>query len=208
MMVPLRPTDQCDQALGMESGDISNSQLTASSSFSDHIVGAHSSRIRTEHRGGAWCPLRPITDEVHEFLQIDLGRLTVLTAAETQGRFGNGRGKEWAETYELEYWRPGWDAQTGWRTYRNVSGQTRLDGNVNSYMARKTPLEPPLVAAKVRLVPRSSHPRTVCLRAELYGCPYTGAWCGRTTVSVLRKGLRAKDVQRSEPEQVVVVVLD
>ncbi|XP_043241295.1 discoidin domain-containing receptor tyrosine kinase B-like [Amphibalanus amphitrite] len=165
--------DQCDQALGMESGEIADSQLTVSSSFSDHIVGAHSARIRTEHRGGAWCPLQAITDQVHEYLQIDLGQVTVITAAETQGRFGNGRGMEWAERYELEYWRPGWDAETGWRTYRNVSGHTRLDGNVNSYMAAKTPLDPPLLAAKVRLVPRSSHPRTVCLRAELYGCRYT-----------------------------------
>ena len=50
---PRLPTDQCDQALGMESGEIADSQLTVSSSFSDHIVGAHSARIRTEHRGGA-----------------------------------------------------------------------------------------------------------------------------------------------------------
>ena len=158
----------------MESGEIKDSQISVSSSFSDHIVGAQSSRIRTEHRGGAWCPQPVITDRVHEYLQIDLGRVTVITGAETQGRFGNGQGKEWAEKYELEYWRPGWDEKTGWRTYRNVSGVTRMDGNVNSYMPRKTALNPPLIAAKVRVVPRSSHPRTVCPRAELYGCRYTG----------------------------------
>ncbi|XP_037079565.1 discoidin domain-containing receptor tyrosine kinase B-like [Pollicipes pollicipes] len=160
---------QCDQSLGMESGEIADSQITASSSHNENSVGPHSGRIRTEHRGGAWCPLPVITAEVREYLQVDLGRVTVVTAAETQGRFGNGRGVEWAERYSLQYWRPG----TGWRTYRNASGHTLLDGNVNSYLAHKTPLDPPMMASKVRLVPRSEHPRTVCLRAELHGCPYT-----------------------------------
>ena len=177
----------------MESGEIEDSQISASSSFSGHIVGAHSGRIRTEHRGGAWCPQRVITDQVHEYLQIDLGRVTVITGAETQGRFGNGLGKEWAEKFELEYWRPGWDEATGWRTYRNASDQTRMDGNVNSYMANRVTLNPPLIAARVRVVPRSTHPRTVCLRAELYGCRYAGrSWAFSGTLApecawVLRK---------------------
>ncbi|XP_043220793.1 discoidin domain-containing receptor 2-like isoform X2 [Amphibalanus amphitrite] len=141
--------DQCDHALGMESGEINDHQISA------------------------WCPQPVITSQVHEYLQIDLGRVTVVTAAETQGRFGNGRGVEWAEKYALQYWRPGAEGDTGWRTYRNASGHTVMDGNVNSYMAHKTVLNPPLIASKVRVVPKSDHPRTVCLRAELHGCRYT-----------------------------------
>jgi hypothetical protein len=30
------------------------------------------------------------------------------------------------------------------------------------------------VASRVRFLPHSEHPRTVCLRVELYGCRYTG----------------------------------
>ena len=48
-------------------------------------------RIRTETNGGAWCPKNRIDRDSYEYLQIDLGRLTVITMVEIQGRFGNGQ---------------------------------------------------------------------------------------------------------------------
>jgi len=48
-------------------------------------------RIRTERNGGAWCPKQQISRDVYEWLEIDLGQLTVVTQVETQGRFGNGQ---------------------------------------------------------------------------------------------------------------------
>jgi len=48
-------------------------------------------RIRTEQSGGAWCPKRQITRDVYEWLQVDLGKLKVVSLVETQGRFGNGQ---------------------------------------------------------------------------------------------------------------------
>ncbi|KAK8372642.1 hypothetical protein O3P69_012031, partial [Scylla paramamosain] len=45
--------------------------------------------------------------------------------------------------------------------------------NINTYLEQRNALVPPLVASKVRFIPVSSHPRTVCLRVELYGCPNT-----------------------------------
>ena len=47
-----------------------------------------------------------------------------------------------------------------------------LDGNSNTYLERTNDLSPPVVASKVRFVPRSRHPRTVCMRVELYGCAF------------------------------------
>lgn len=32
-----------------------------------------------------------------------------MTRVATQGRFGNGQGKEYAESFKFEYWRPGLD---------------------------------------------------------------------------------------------------
>ena len=61
------------------------------------VVGPQYARIRTEIAGGAWCPREPITPDSDEWLQIDLGRVKVITMVETQGRFGNGHGKEYAE---------------------------------------------------------------------------------------------------------------
>jgi len=48
-------------------------------------------RIRTETNGGAWCPKPQVAEGITEWLEIDLGELKVITAVETQGRFGNGQ---------------------------------------------------------------------------------------------------------------------
>lgn len=48
-------------------------------------------RLSTEHKGGAWCPKTPISKGVYEYLEVDLGELSVITRVETQGRFGNGQ---------------------------------------------------------------------------------------------------------------------
>lgn len=44
----------------------------------------------------------------------------MITATETQGRFGNGQGIEYAEAYMLEYWRP---RLTKWIRYHNSKGE-------------------------------------------------------------------------------------
>lgn len=82
-------------------------------------------RIRTESHGGAWCPKNQITSEPREWLEIDLHTVHVITATETQGRFGNGQGQEYAEAYVLQYWRP----RLGkWVPYRDFKGEeVRID---------------------------------------------------------------------------------
>ncbi|KAL1455888.1 hypothetical protein WDU94_000653 [Cyamophila willieti] len=62
-------------------------------------------RIRNEKNGGAWCPKAQISSEVREYLEINLMRNHLITLTETQGRFGNGQGQEYAEGFLVEYWR-------------------------------------------------------------------------------------------------------
>lgn len=45
-----------------------------------------------------------------------------------------------------------------------------IPGNVNTYTPRKSTLEAPFVASKVRFFPYAAHPRTACMRVEVYGC--------------------------------------
>ncbi|KAG8230044.1 hypothetical protein J437_LFUL000880 [Ladona fulva] len=45
-----------------------------------------------------------------------------------------------------------------------------LTGNSNTYLVVRQELELPFVASKVRFIPYSVHPRTVCMRVEIYGC--------------------------------------
>ncbi|KAJ8876761.1 hypothetical protein PR048_021208 [Dryococelus australis] len=68
-----------------------------------------------------------------------------------------------------------------WGSYQTMP--LVLAGNSNTYLVVKQELELPFVASKVRFIPYSEHPRTVCMRVELYGCPwepmeerYQGKW--------------------------------
>ncbi|RZF48519.1 hypothetical protein LSTR_LSTR014991 [Laodelphax striatellus] len=86
-------------------------------------------RVRTEIGGGAWCPKLQVTTEPKEWLEVDLHSVRVITAVETQGRFGNGQGQEFAEAYLLEYWRP----RLGkWVRYRNNKGE-EVDLHLNQH---------------------------------------------------------------------------
>ena len=82
-------------------------------------------RLRKDFFGGAWCPKTTIAPGVREWIQIDLKRPYRITRTATQGRYGSGRGQEYAEAFKLEYWRPEFGNETdSWRTYRNHSGHS------------------------------------------------------------------------------------
>ena len=47
-------------------------------------------------------------------------------------------------------------------------------GNSNTYIAELREVRPPIVARKIRIVPYSTHKRTLCMRVEIYGCVWKG----------------------------------
>ncbi|XP_018576319.1 epithelial discoidin domain-containing receptor 1-like, partial [Anoplophora glabripennis] len=126
-------------------------------------------KIRQEKNGGAWCPKAQISSDVKEYLEVDLQKNHLMTWTETQGRFGNGQGQEYAEAFLVEYWRA---SLNQWVTYKDSRGEKVLTGNSNTYLVVRQRLELPFVASKVRFIPYSEHPRTVCMRVELYGCSW------------------------------------
>lgn len=78
-----------------------------------------SSRIRTEIRGGAWCPNGLITSKSRQFLEINLRDEFLITATESQGRFANSVGVEFVESYAVEYFRTGVGR---WVKYKDFNG--------------------------------------------------------------------------------------
>ena len=94
------------QALGMESGAISDSQITASSEYDIHH-GPKRARLYTPDwtipgiglGPGAWCRL---PTDLSPWLQVDLGKVTPVTHVATQGRnfFSPG---EWVTKYKLQF---------------------------------------------------------------------------------------------------------
>ncbi|KAF2361711.1 Serine-threonine/tyrosine-protein kinase catalytic domain [Trinorchestia longiramus] len=160
---------RCSKALGMADGSIQDHHLSSSSSY-DSVVHAKYARAHVEVGGGAWCPRAMVFDEGLDYLEVDLVTNHVITKVEVQGRFGNGQGREYAEKYKLQYWR---SSVQHWVTYRDGQGKEFLEGNTNTYLTKASHLKPPVVASKIRFVPYSDHPRTVCMRVEIYGCKYT-----------------------------------
>ena len=77
-------------------------------------------RLKNDKNGGAWCPKKMIDKEAHEYLEINLHDLYVITGTKTQGRFGNGKGLEYAEKFMLDYWKPGTSKWSRWKS-RNKS---------------------------------------------------------------------------------------
>jgi hypothetical protein len=89
--------------------------------------------------------LNQITSIPNEWLEIDFGNLTYLTQIETQGRFDNGRGKEYADYYILMYTRST-DDLTSWIQYKTKimtnddNNSSWIRANQNTYMGEIRPL--------------------------------------------------------------------
>ncbi|KAM9309053.1 epithelial discoidin domain-containing receptor 1 isoform 2-T2 [Pholidichthys leucotaenia] len=156
---------QCRYALGMEDGTIPDSDITASSAWSDSTEAKHG-RLSTGEGDGAWCPAGAVFPSGSEYLQIDLHKLHFLALVGTQGRHADGHGQEFARTYRLRYSRDG----KKWLTWKDRWGQDVVSGNENTYDVVLKDLGPPIVARMVRFYPLADRVMSVCLRVELYGC--------------------------------------
>ncbi|XP_014885428.1 discoidin domain-containing receptor 2 isoform X1 [Poecilia latipinna] len=159
--------EHCRYALGMEDGRIPNEDLTASSRWYE-TTGPQYARLNSEDGDGAWCPEGQLEPSDSQYLQIDLRRLTFLTLFGTQGRYARGLGKEFATHYRLNYSR---DGQL-WKSWKNRLGKEVLDGNKDTYGIFSNDLKPPIIARFVRVIPVTRLSSTVCMRVELYGCPW------------------------------------
>lgn len=156
---------QCRYALGMEDGTIPDSDITASSAWSDSTEAKHG-RLSTGEGDGAWCPLGAVYPTGSEYLQVDLHKLHFLALVGTQGRHADGHGQEFVRSYRLRYSRDG----VKWLTWKDRWSQDVVQGNENTYDIVLKDLGPPIVARMIRFHPLSDRVMSVCLRVELYGC--------------------------------------
>lgn len=53
-------------------------------------------------------------------MEVDLQKNHLITWTETQGRFGNGQGQEYAEAFLVEYWRA---SLNQWIIYKDSRGE-------------------------------------------------------------------------------------
>lgn len=160
--------ETCRSPIGIETGKILDSAFSSSSNARNDSS-AEKARIRSELNG--WCPLNKISKTTYEYLQIDLGNLTVITLIELQGKFGLQPNDHFADSFRIEYRR---DSNQNWIKYKDFSGQYILSGNTNSHIPTIRDILPSLIARQIRIIPivTSSKAKHICIRLELYGCSY------------------------------------
>ncbi|KAL6466154.1 hypothetical protein MHYP_G00262870 [Metynnis hypsauchen] len=157
----------CRYPLGMEDGRIKNDDITASSQWYD-TTGPQYGRLNREEGDGAWCPAGQLQPSDVQYLQLDLRHLTFVTVVATQGRYARSSGNEYARKYRLDYSRDG----HRWISWRNRSGNEIIMGNVNTYASVVKDLHPPIITRFLRLIPVTDAVHTVCMRVEVFGCPW------------------------------------
>ncbi|EDO37760.1 predicted protein [Nematostella vectensis] len=157
----------CTTALGMEDKGIPDSQISASSERTVY----HAARFGRLHQEwaegltvGAWSP---VSDQLGEYLQVDLMRATRITGVATQGRGGSYL---FVRRYQLKHSLDG----TSWNTIKKVSnvsggGKEMLVGNTEEYAVVRNFLSEVFTARFVRFCP-TIWEHIICMRVEVYGC--------------------------------------
>ena len=88
---------ECQPALGMESGAISDAQISASTQY-DNEHGPKNARLRNTQGKGSWVAG---LNDVNQWLQVDLAGLKIVTGIATQGR--HSEHEMWVTKYKLQY---------------------------------------------------------------------------------------------------------
>ncbi|CAK6974784.1 contactin-associated protein-like 4 [Scomber scombrus] len=153
-------TEVCDSALVSNlppSAFRSSSQLSSS-----HAPGF--AKLNRREGAGGWSPH---TSDRYQWLEVDLGERTKITAVATQGRYGSS---DWLTSYLLMFSDPGHN----WKQYRQEDSIGSFPGNSNADSVVQYKLQQPAIARFLRLIPLDWNPSgRIGLRLETYGCPYT-----------------------------------
>nr|XP_046265066.1 contactin-associated protein-like 4 isoform X1 [Scatophagus argus] len=149
----------CDSALV---SNLPPSSFRSSSQLSSSHAPGFAKLNRREGAGG-WSPL---TSDRYQWLEVDLGERTKITAVATQGRYGSS---DWLTSYLLMFS----DTGHNWKQYRQEDSIGSFPGNSNADSVVQYKLQQPAIARFLRLIPLDWNPSgRIGLRLETYGCPY------------------------------------
>uniref|UniRef100_A0A3B4XHQ3 Discoidin, CUB and LCCL domain containing 2 n=1 Tax=Seriola lalandi dorsalis TaxID=1841481 RepID=A0A3B4XHQ3_SERLL len=157
----------CYGTLGLESGGVADTQLSASSVWEWNIFGQHSewvpSGARLKKAGLPWAPSQ---NDQQQWLQIDLKREKRITGIATTGSTLREY-QYYVSAYRVLYSNDGQQ----WYNYRETnSTQDKIfQGNINYLHEVRNNFIPPIEARFVRIDPTLWHQR-IALKLELLGC--------------------------------------
>uniref|UniRef100_A0A8C6URF6 Neuropilin 2b n=1 Tax=Neogobius melanostomus TaxID=47308 RepID=A0A8C6URF6_9GOBI len=173
-------TFHCSNPFGLESGKITDDQITASSSFYDEHWLPRQARLNCNDN--AWTPNE---DSNREYIQVDLHVLKVLTGIATQGAISKETQKSYyVTTFKLEVSTNGED----WMIYRHGKNHKVFHANTDPTEVVLNRIPQPVLARFVRLRPQTWK-NGIALRFELYGCQITGKTCPCSELQGMMSGL-------------------
>ncbi|KAM3865546.1 contactin-associated protein-like 4 [Diretmus argenteus] len=140
-----------------------------SSSQLSNSHGPGFAKLNRREGAGGWSPLH---SDRYQWLEVDLGGRTQITAIATQGRYGSS---DWLAAYLLMFS----DTGHNWKQYRQEDSIGAFPGNSNADSVVQYKLQQPVIARYLRLIPLDWNPSgRIGLRLETYGCPYTSDVAG------------------------------
>nr|XP_033469657.1 contactin-associated protein-like 3B [Epinephelus lanceolatus] len=144
-----------------------SSLLPSSFRSSSQLSGSHGpgfAKLNRREGAGGWSPL---SSDRYQWLEVDLGGRTQITAVATQGRYGSS---DWLTDYLLMFS----DTGHNWKQYRQEDSIGAFPGNSNADSVVQHKLQHPVIARYVRLIPLDWNPNgRIGLRLETYGCPHS-----------------------------------
>ncbi|XP_042644637.1 coagulation factor V isoform X1 [Tyto alba] len=168
--------DGCSLPLGMENGEIKNTQITASSVKTSwfNTWGPSLARLNQKGKINAW---RAKLNNSQQWLQIDLLTVKKITAIATQG-VKSVSAENFVKTYVILYS----DQGSEWKSYTDGSSSVAkvFLGNENSSGHVRHFFNPPILSRFIRIVPRTWY-NGIALRVELYGCDFGGGLAVKRT---------------------------
>eukprot|EP00058_Branchiostoma_floridae_P016422 XP_002601910.1 hypothetical protein BRAFLDRAFT_86394 [Branchiostoma floridae] len=175
----------CQNPLGMESGAIPDSSITASS-FAD---GKPPKDARL-NGNSAWVPEN---DRAGEWLQVDLGEMMRIDGAITQGHSGS-----WVTEYVLQYSADG----TSFTTHVGSDGSDKIfTANADDSTPVANLLNNPVEARYMRFVVQSWSDSGIALKLEIWGCNTVPRLSGLTLEDV---GLNLDNDDQTDDDQLTV----
>ncbi|XP_062870599.1 contactin-associated protein-like 4 isoform X2 [Trichomycterus rosablanca] len=151
--------DGCDNQL------VSNLPQSAfrSSSQLSNSHGPGYAKLNRRDGAGGWSPL---DSSKYQWLEINLGERTEVTAVATQGRYGSS---DWVTRYHLMFS----DTGHNWKQFQQEGSIGAFLGNTNADSVVAYKLQHPVFTQFLRLIPLDWNPNgRVGLRLEAYGCQY------------------------------------
>ncbi|XP_055494741.1 contactin-associated protein-like 5 [Leucoraja erinacea] len=135
-------------------------------SSSSALSASHSpsfAKLNRRDGAGGWSPL---DSNKYQWLQIDLGERTEISALATQGRYGSS---DWVTSYALMFS----DTERNWKQYRQEDNTWAFPGNSNADSVVHYKLQYSVRARYLRFAPLEWNPNgRIGLRVEVYGCSY------------------------------------